>query len=74
MSLAHGPAFTGDGAAALRALADDYDRRVALREQTYLGYRQIIEICVVRCVAPLFVLTVGTSVGALVPMRICAGQ
>jgi hypothetical protein len=24
----HGPSFAGDGAAALRALADDYDRRV----------------------------------------------
>jgi hypothetical protein len=24
----HGPAFAGDGAAALHALADDYDRRV----------------------------------------------
>jgi hypothetical protein len=26
----HGPSFAGDGAAALRALADDYDRRVRL--------------------------------------------
>jgi hypothetical protein len=34
-----------------------------------LGHRQIIEICVVRCVAPFFVLTVGTSVGAPMPMR-----
>jgi hypothetical protein len=25
----HGPSFTGDGAAALHALADDYDRRVS---------------------------------------------
>ncbi len=33
---------------------------VALRERIYLGHRQIIEI---RCLAPLFVLTVGTSVG-----------
>ncbi len=24
----HGSSFTGDGAAALQALADDYDRRV----------------------------------------------
>jgi len=24
----HGPSFEGDGAAALRALADDYDRRI----------------------------------------------
>lgn len=29
LALMHGPAFTGDGAAALRALADDYDRRSA---------------------------------------------
>jgi hypothetical protein len=43
--------------------------RVALRERTYLRHRQIIEICVVRCVAPFSVLTVGTSVGALMPMR-----
>jgi flavorubredoxin len=28
LALMHGPTFTGDGAAALRALADDYDRRV----------------------------------------------
>src|SRR6516162_10641705 len=43
--------------------------RVALRERTYLGHRQIIEICVVRCVAPFFVLIVGTSRSALMPMR-----
>ena len=29
MALMHGPSFTGDGAAALRALADDYDRRIS---------------------------------------------
>lgn len=29
LALMHGPSFTGDGAAALRALADDYDRRGA---------------------------------------------
>ena len=28
LALMHGPSFTGDGAAALRALADSYDRRV----------------------------------------------
>jgi flavorubredoxin len=28
LALMHGPTFAGDGAAALRALADDYDRRV----------------------------------------------
>jgi flavorubredoxin len=28
LALMHGPSFVGDGAAALRALADDYDRRV----------------------------------------------
>ena len=27
----HGPSFSGDGAAALRALADDYDRRLSNR-------------------------------------------
>ena len=31
LALMHGPSFTGDGAAALRALADDYDRRVSDR-------------------------------------------
>lgn len=29
LALMHGPSFTGDGPAALRALADDYDRRVS---------------------------------------------
>jgi flavorubredoxin len=29
LALMHGPSFSGDGGAALRALADDYDRRVA---------------------------------------------
>ena len=29
LALMHGPSFKGDGAAALRALADDYDRRVS---------------------------------------------
>jgi flavorubredoxin len=28
LALMHGPSFLGDGAAALRALADDYDRRI----------------------------------------------
>ena len=28
LALMHGPAVTGDGAAALRSLADDYDRRI----------------------------------------------
>ena len=31
LALMHGPSFSGDGAAALRALADDYDRRVSAR-------------------------------------------
>lgn len=31
LALMHGPSFSGDGAAALRALADDYDRRVSDR-------------------------------------------
>jgi hypothetical protein len=29
----HGPSFAGDGAAALQALANDYDRRVSDRWQ-----------------------------------------
>lgn len=29
LALMHGPSFVGDGAAALRALADDYDRRIS---------------------------------------------
>jgi flavorubredoxin len=28
LALMHGPSFSGDGAAALNALADDYDRRI----------------------------------------------
>jgi flavorubredoxin len=32
LGLMHGPAFSGDGSTALRALADDYDRRAQLRE------------------------------------------
>ena len=28
LALMHGPSFSGDGASALRSLADDYDRRV----------------------------------------------
>ncbi len=31
LALMHGPSFAGDGGAALRALADDYDRRVSNR-------------------------------------------
>jgi hypothetical protein len=31
LALMHGPSYSGDGAAALRALADDYDRRVLQR-------------------------------------------
>jgi hypothetical protein len=29
LALMHGPAFVGDGSAALQALAEDYDRRVS---------------------------------------------
>jgi len=29
LALMHGPSFAGDGSAALRALADDYDRRIS---------------------------------------------
>lgn len=31
LALMHGPSFSGDGAAALRVLADDYDRRISGR-------------------------------------------
>lgn len=31
LALMHGPSFVGDGATALRALADDYDRRISSR-------------------------------------------
>jgi hypothetical protein len=31
LALMHGPSFAGDGAAALRALADSYDRRIGGR-------------------------------------------
>lgn len=31
LALMHGPSFSGDGGAALRALADDYDRRITER-------------------------------------------
>lgn len=38
MALMHGPSFEGDAAAALNALADDYDRRTAeWREKQYLA-------------------------------------
>jgi flavorubredoxin len=33
LALMHGPSFSGDGAAALRALADDYDRRTVERRR-----------------------------------------
>ena len=33
LALMHGPSFSGDGAAALRALADDYERRAAVRRE-----------------------------------------
>jgi flavorubredoxin len=35
IALMHGPAFSGDGAAALNALADDYDRRMRVKLQEY---------------------------------------
>lgn len=38
LALMHGPSFSGDGAAALRALADDYDRR---RSDHRLGADQV---------------------------------
>ena len=30
LALMHGPSFIGDGAGALRALAEDYDRRISV--------------------------------------------
>ena len=36
LALMHGPSFVGDGAAALRALADDYDRRVSDEASAFL--------------------------------------
>jgi flavorubredoxin len=38
LALMHGPSFSGDGAAALRALADDYDRR---RSDDQLGATEV---------------------------------
>ncbi len=35
LALMHGPAFTGDGAAALTALGDDYDRRMRAKAREY---------------------------------------
>jgi flavorubredoxin len=35
LALMHGPAFTGDGATALLALADDYDRRMLAKVREY---------------------------------------
>ena len=39
-ALMHGPSFMGDGAAALRALADDYDHRVSGQASRTLGGRR----------------------------------
>jgi flavorubredoxin len=39
LALMHGPSFAGDGAGALRALADDYDRRVSAEVRDTLGVR-----------------------------------
>jgi flavorubredoxin len=35
LALMHGPSYTGDGAAALMALADDYDRRMRAKAREY---------------------------------------
>lgn len=35
LALMHGPSYTGDGAAALDALADDYDRRMLAKAREY---------------------------------------
>lgn len=37
LALMHGPSFEGDGAGALRALADDYDRRISAKLRDELG-------------------------------------
>jgi hypothetical protein len=37
LALMHGPAFMGDGAAALNSLADEYDRRVSGRISEVFG-------------------------------------
>jgi flavorubredoxin len=37
LALMHGPSFVGDGAAALHALADDYDRRVSGEARAFLA-------------------------------------
>jgi flavorubredoxin len=37
LALMHGPSFAGDGSAALRALADDYDRRSSVASKTWDG-------------------------------------
>jgi len=44
LALMHGPSFAGNGAAALRALADDYDRRVgtALTDSGFVAHDQTI--------------------------------
>jgi len=44
LALMHGPSFTGNGAAALKALADDYDRRVgtALIDAGFVAHDQTI--------------------------------
>ncbi len=39
LALMHGPSFEGDGAAALHALADDYDGRVSLAYREMMGMR-----------------------------------
>jgi hypothetical protein len=39
LALMHGPSFSGDGAAALRALADDYDRRASTAHQAAGGLK-----------------------------------
>ena len=39
LALMHGPSFAGDGAGALRALADDYDRRLSAAQIDAAGGR-----------------------------------
>lgn len=39
LALVHGPSFMGDGGAALRALAEDYDRRILDCRQAADGFK-----------------------------------
>lgn len=42
LALMHGPSFTGDGGAALRVLAEDYDRRVSGAMRELLQTKEVV--------------------------------